>query len=182
MTPPQLLPSSRAVDATSRSEMPATSLHASSALHSNIASTYASLTTLLSLPVLIIIIIAALDHADKGLLASSFPMLEKQLGMDVKTLGYFSLCTNLSYSLSLPLWGWAVHQHGIVNAPTILAASCLLWGVSCMCIAASESVLGQALFRSVNGSAISSILPLSQTLLVQVVPSPGLHGRAFGCK
>lgn len=51
-----------------------------------------------------------------------------------------------------------------------------------MCIAASESVLGQAFFRSINGSALSSILPLSQTLLVQVVPNPGLHGRAFGCK
>ena len=154
----------------------------SDTIRSNIASTYASLSTLLSLPVLIIITIAALDHADKGLLASSFPMLEKQLGMGVKTLGYFSLFTNLSYSLSLPLWGWAVHRYGIVNAPTILAASCLLWGVSCMCIAASESVLGQAFFRSINGSALSSILPLSQTLLVQVVPNPGLHGRAFGCK
>mmetsp|Transcript_9370 Transcript_9370/g.20937 ORF Transcript_9370/g.20937 Transcript_9370/m.20937 type:complete len:489 (+) Transcript_9370:222-1688(+) len=152
----------------------------SDTIRSNIASTYNSLSTLLSVPVLIIITIAALDHADKGLLASSFPMLEKQLGMDVKTLGYFSLFTNLSYSLSLPLWGWAVHRYGIVNAPTILAASCLLWGMSCMCIAASDSVLGQAVFRSINGSAISSILPLSQTLLVQVVPNPGLHGRAFG--
>ena len=62
------------------------------------------------LPILILIVIASLDNADKQLLASSFPILEKLLRWDIQQLGYFSLCTNLSYALSLPLWGWLIHH------------------------------------------------------------------------
>lgn len=124
-----------------------------------------------------------LDSADKGLLASSFPLLQQELGLDVATLGYFSLFTNLSYSLSLPFWGWLVHRVGLWQSPTILAASCLVWGLATIGIAgAGSSVVAQAVFRSINGAAMASILPLSQAILVQVVASKhaNMLGRAFG--
>lgn len=57
---------------------------------------------LLSLPILVLIVIASLDNADKQLLASSFPIFETLLHWNVRELGYFSLATNLSYALSLP--------------------------------------------------------------------------------
>lgn len=97
----------------------------------------------------------------------------------VDTLGYFSLFTNLSYALGLPFWGWLVHRYTVQHAHTILGASCLLWGVATLSIAQSETVLSQAFFRSVNGGALASILPLSQMMLVDQVPS-SMHGSAFG--
>jgi MFS family permease len=135
---------------------------------------------LCSLPVFLVVLVAALDSADKQLLASSFPMLEKTLHLEVATLGYFSLFTNLAYSLSLPVWGWLVHHYGIENAHNILAGACLTWGLAALGIAfAGSNIVAQAAFRSLNGAALASILPLSQTMLVEVVPIK-MRGRAFG--
>ena len=135
---------------------------------------------LYSVPLLLLVIIAALDAADKALLAASFPVLERTLHLDVEALGYFSLFTNLSYALSLPFWGWLVHRYTIHNAHNILSASCLVWGLASLGIAASGDVVSaQAVFRSITGAALASILPLTQTLLVELVPA-ALRGRAFG--
>lgn len=154
----------------------------SSALPFSPFKSFNAIRSILSLPIFIVIMIAALDSADKGLLASSFPMLERQLGMSVETLGYFSMFSNLSYALSLPLWSWCVHRYSIKQAPTILAWACALWGMSTLGLAvAGSSVMAQALFRSINGGAVASIMPLSQTLLVEFVPS-NMLGRAFGCE
>ena len=71
-------------------------------------------------PVLLLILLAALDSADKALLGASFPILEKEMGMDVEDLGYFSLFTNLSYALSLPFWGWLIHRFTLAHAHSIL--------------------------------------------------------------
>ncbi len=97
----------------------------------------------------------------------------------VDTLGYFSLFTNLSYALSLPFWGWLVHRYTVQNAHNILCISCFLWGAATLSIARSETVLAQAFFRSINGGALASILPLSQMMLVDLVPS-SVRGSAFG--
>ena len=135
---------------------------------------------LCNLPVLILVLVASLDNADKQLLASSFPLLERTLGLGVDTLGYFSLFTNLSYSLSLPFWGWLVHRYGMRRIHVVLSAACASWGAATVGIALSgRSVAGQAAFRAVNGFALGSILPLSQTLLVGMVPA-SMRGRAFG--
>ena len=134
---------------------------------------------LCKLPILLLVIIAALDSADKALLAASFPMLEKTLGLHVDTLGYFSLFTNLSYALSLPLWGWIIHRYTVHRSHVILCTSCFLWGVATLSISISDSVISQALFRSLNGAALASIMPLSQMMLTELV-IPSYHGRAFG--
>jgi len=144
------------------------------------ATTFWELRVLLSFPVLLIVFIAALDNADKELMKASFPILQRMFGMDMKTLGYFSLFTNLSYSLSLPIWGGLVHRYGVAYSPRILACSCFAWGASCLGIAGyGSSVTLQAIFRAANGAAIASILPLSQAMLIEFVP-PGVEGRAFG--
>ncbi|KAL7537021.1 hypothetical protein ACHAXR_008409 [Thalassiosira sp. AJA248-18] len=134
---------------------------------------------LCSLPVAVLVVIAALDSADKALLGASFPMLERTLGLHVDTLGYFSLFTNLSYALCLPFWGWLVHRYTVKHAHTILSASCFLWGAATLSIAHSETVISQAFFRSLNGAALASILPLSQMMLVDLVPT-SMRGSAFG--
>eukprot|EP00574_Skeletonema_japonicum_P001754 CAMPEP_0201738548 /NCGR_PEP_ID=MMETSP0593-20130828/45308_1 /ASSEMBLY_ACC=CAM_ASM_000672 /TAXON_ID=267983 /ORGANISM="Skeletonema japonicum, Strain CCMP2506" /LENGTH=456 /DNA_ID=CAMNT_0048232769 /DNA_START=8 /DNA_END=1378 /DNA_ORIENTATION=- len=141
--------------------------------------TPSSTTVLCKLPVLLLVIIAALDSADKALLAASFPMLEKTLGLHVDTLGYFSLFTNLSYALSLPLWGWIIHRYTVDRSHIILCTSCFLWGVATLFISISDSAISQALFRSLNGAALASIMPLSQMMLTEYV-LPSHHGRAFG--
>ncbi len=141
--------------------------------------TPSSTTVLCKLPVLLLVIIAALDSADKALLAASFPMLEKTLGLHVDTLGYFSLFTNLSYALSLPLWGWIIHRYTVDRSHIILCTSCFLWGVVTLFISISDSAISQALLRSLNGAALASIMPLSQMMLTEYV-LPSHHGRAFG--
>jgi len=146
----------------------------------SLVSLFKNQTALLTLPILVVVIVASLDNADKQLMAASFPMLERTLGLDVKTLGYFSMFTNLSYALSLPFWGYMVHTHGMSRIHLLLGGACFSWGITTAAIAvAGKSIAGQAVFRALNGFALGSILPLSQTLLVELVQI-SMRGRAFG--
>jgi MFS family permease len=72
-----------------------------------------------------------------------------------------------------------LHRYTVKNAHNILAFSCVLWGVATLSIAQSETIVSQGFFRSVNGGALASILPLSQMMLADKVPS-SMHGSAFG--
>jgi len=135
---------------------------------------------LCSLPVLLLVAVASLDFADKQLLAASFPVLERTLHLNVETLGYFSLFSDLSYALSVPFWGYLVHKHGIRKIFLLLSIACASWGGATIGIAVfGSSIVGQAIMRSLNGWMLGSILPLSQTLLVELVPA-AMRGRAFG--
>ena len=84
---------------------------------------------LCTLPITVLVVIAALDSGDKALLGASFPMLEKTLGLHVDTLGYFSLFTNLSYALCLPLWGWLIHHYTV----RYVAIVCIWYALSIFC-------------------------------------------------
>ncbi len=97
----------------------------------------------------------------------------------VDTLGYFSLFQNLSYALAIPFWAWLVHRHKVQNAHNILSLSCFVWGIATLQIARSETIPSQAFFRCLNGGALASILPLSQMMLVDLVPT-SMRGSAFG--
>ena len=133
-----------------------------------------------SLPIWVLVLVASLDNADKQLLASSFPALEKDLHLTAEGLGYFSLFSNLSYAISLPFWGFLVHQYGVSRIHILLSVACGCWGLTTCGIAlAGSSVVAQAVFRAFNGFALGSILPLSQTLLVELVDVT-MRGRAFG--
>lgn len=135
---------------------------------------------LCSLPVILLVSVSSLDFADKQLLASSFPILERTLHLNIETLGYFSLFSDLSYALSLPFWGLLVHKYGIRKVYILLSVACGSWGCATIGIATfGSSIVGQAIMRTLNGWMLGSILPLSQTLLVELVPSSS-RGRAFG--
>ena len=139
-----------------------------------------SQSALCTLPIVIVVLISSLDAANKQLLASSFPMLSTTLGLNVKTLGYFSMFTNASYALSLPVWGALVHHFGISKVHVLLAVACASWGLATIGIAVfGHSVVGQAIFRALVGAALGSIMPLSQTMLVELAPTE-MRGRAFG--
>ena len=155
--------------------------------------TIASWQILLTLPTVVLMLIASLDNADKKLMESSFPIFEQVLQWDVRELGYFSLATNLSYALSLPFWGWLIHRYNAVHSlQKLLAYACLVWGIAIvaialvtLCSAASQSTAAafwthlQISVRAINGMALGSILPLSQSLLVEYVPGH-FQGQAFG--
>lgn len=135
---------------------------------------------LCNIAVILLVAVASLDAADKQLLSASFLILEHNFHFNVRTLGYFSLFSNLSYALSLPFWGYLVHREGLKRIYLILASSCCCWGISTIFIAIfGSSVFGQALMRMINGWMLGSILPLSQTLMVEFVPN-SMRGRAFG--
>ncbi len=62
----------------------------------------------------------------------------------------------------------------------MLGVACGCWGLTTCGIALmGTSVVAQAIFRALNGFALGSILPLSQTLLVELVDAT-MRGRAFG--
>eukprot|EP00977_Amphora_coffeiformis_P018199 scaffold6301_cov165-Amphora_coffeaeformis.AAC.2 len=142
-------------------------------------SLFSSQAALCTVPIAVVVAISSLDAADKQLLVSSFPMLSQTLGLDVETLGYFSLFTNGAYAVSLPLWGWLVHKyHDTVHV--LLAVACASWGVATIGIAwFGQSITGQTIFRAAVGVALGSIMPLSQTLLIELV-DVSMRGRAFG--
>jgi len=48
-----------------------------------------------------------------------------------------------------------------------------------LAIAHSTSIISQAVFRSINGGSLASILPLSQMMLIDFVPT-SMRGTAFG--
>lgn len=161
-------------DSKSKRQIPTT-------IANSIRSLWTNQSVLCTVPILILVTVASLDNADKQLLASSFPMLEKSLHLDVKVLGYFSMFTNLSYALSLPFWGYALHTQGVAKIHLLLSGACASWGIATIGIAvAGSSIYGQAVFRAAVGVALGSILPLSQTLLVELVQDPSMRGRAFG--
>ncbi len=133
-----------------------------------------------TLPIAVLVIISSLDAADKQMLASSFPILSETLGLDIETLGIFSFLTNGSYALSLPLWGFLVHKYGLPGVHYLLAIACCSWGLATIGIALfGRSIVGQAVFRAMVGVALGSIMPLSQTLLIELV-DVAMRGRAFG--
>ena len=141
---------------------------------------FTSQVVLCQIPILVLVVVASLDNADKQLLASSFAVLEETLQLNVEWLGYFSMFTNLSYALSLPMWGYLLHRYGIQRIHILLSVACASWGMATIGIAMSgSSIFFQALFRALVGVALGSILPLSQTLLVEMVHE-SMRGRAFG--
>jgi MFS family permease len=131
------------------------------------------------MPIWVLVLVASLDNADKQLLASSFPVLEKNLHLTVQTLGYFSMFSNLSYAISLPFWGYLVHRF-FDKIHVVLSLACMGWGMTTCGIAlVGNSVLLQGVCRCFNGFFLGSILPLSQTMLVELVDVT-MRGRAFG--
>ena len=135
---------------------------------------------LLNTPVILLVLVASLDYADKQLLSSSFPLLSHTLDLNIQTLGIISFFSDASYALSVPFWGYLVHQLGIENVFILLSISCASWGAATIGIALfGSSMFGQIFMRSVNGWMLGSILPLSQTLLTELVPNE-VRGRAFG--
>ena len=107
-------------DSKSKRQIPTT-------IANSIRSLWTNQSVLCTVPILILVTVASLDNADKQLLASSFPMLEKSLHLDVKVLGYFSMFTNLSYALSLPFWGYALHKQGVAKMYLLLSRACVSW-------------------------------------------------------
>jgi len=62
-------------------------------------------------------------------------MLEKTLGLHVDTLGYFSLFTNLSYALCLPLWGYLIHHYTVRYVADVF----LWYALSIVCVSCALS-------------------------------------------
>jgi predicted MFS family arabinose efflux permease len=105
-------------------------------------------------------------------------------------------------------WGWLIHRYssgGVQNLQKMLAYACGAWGLATIGIAVVTMVSSssssaapemrngditlpsqsyyrthlQITVRAINGAALGSILPLSQSLLVEYVPA-NLRGQAFG--
>ncbi|CEM02665.1 unnamed protein product [Vitrella brassicaformis CCMP3155] len=118
----------------------------------------------------------ALDGADMQLLPSTFRALERELHLGPKDLGQLSLCQSLFQSLSAPVWGFLADRY---SRQTVLAYGCILWGVFTIVLAASTRFWEMMSLRALNGMALASVGPLSQSMIADLF-SVDERGRAFG--
>jgi MFS family permease len=77
----------------------------------------------------ILVCLSALDAADNALLGSSFPAFARDFGFNTAQLGVLSLGQNLSFALSLPIWGYLTQRMGAEHIPSLLAMGCFVWGI-----------------------------------------------------
>jgi len=125
---------------------------------------------------LLITICCAVDAADKVLLPSSFQALEKDLGVGPAQLGALNMCQSLAGALALPLWGAASSRWSMRN---LLVAGCLIWGVATALLASTTNYHAHLFLRVANGIGLCGVIPVSQALLVNIVPADQ-RGAAFG--
>uniref|UniRef100_A0A0G4FX12 Major facilitator superfamily (MFS) profile domain-containing protein n=1 Tax=Chromera velia CCMP2878 TaxID=1169474 RepID=A0A0G4FX12_9ALVE len=118
----------------------------------------------------------ALDGADAQLLPATFRALESQLGMRPSDMSLLSLAQSLCQSASSPVWGFCADRF---SRGKFLAFGCFLWG-GVTCLLALVSSFGQMLLlRAVNGIALASVSPISQSIIADMFAG-SQRGRAFG--
>mmetsp|Transcript_99 Transcript_99/g.250 ORF Transcript_99/g.250 Transcript_99/m.250 type:complete len:784 (+) Transcript_99:252-2603(+) len=118
----------------------------------------------------------ALDGADAQLLPATFRALETQLGMRPSDMSLLSLAQSLCQSASSPVWGFCADRF---SRRKFLAFGCFLWG-GVTCLLAFVSSFGQMLvLRAVNGIALASVSPISQSIIAGMFGG-SQRGRAFG--
>eukprot|EP01066_Platyproteum_vivax_P004951 Platyproteum_vivax@DN16335_c0_g1_i1.p1 len=120
--------------------------------------------------------VGALDGCDAQLLPSTFRALEMNLGFTAVQLGALQLMQTLAASLSSPIWGICADKF---SRKTVLAAGAFGWGVFTFILGCVSDFHSMAILRFLNGAAISSVGPVSQSYLADVI-QPSQRGKAFG--
>ncbi|CEM25714.1 unnamed protein product [Vitrella brassicaformis CCMP3155] len=118
----------------------------------------------------------ALDGADMQLLPSTFRALERELHLRPQHLSQLSLYQSLFQSLSAPVWGYLADRY---SRQTVLSYGCILWGVITIVLAASTTLWEMVVLRALNGIALASVGPLSQSMIADLFGVEE-RGGAFG--
>uniref|UniRef100_A0A0G4I5E1 Major facilitator superfamily (MFS) profile domain-containing protein n=1 Tax=Chromera velia CCMP2878 TaxID=1169474 RepID=A0A0G4I5E1_9ALVE len=100
--------------------------------------------------------------------------------MDLKLqpiqLGLCSTVQTLAIGIGSPLWGYVADRHPRKN---ILAVGCLSWGIFTIALASVSEFWIILILRFLNGLALSSVSPVTQSLILDFTPEDR-RGAAFG--
>jgi len=121
--------------------------------------------------------ICAVEGADVALLPSTFRALEADLGLTPSHLATLALCQALAGSLFAPLWGSLV-DHGW-QRKWMLVSGAVSWGVLTTLLAFITEFSAMAVLRTLNGIALASMMPISQSLIIDLTQA-GERGHYFG--
>lgn len=105
---------------------------------------------------------AGLDGCDDQLLPASFRALEADLNLHPSLLGYITLAQTLMLSLFSPIWGFLSDKY---SRKWMLVFGTALWGVATILLANINDFAHILFFRAINGLALGSIGPISQSIL-----------------
>ncbi|ETW32540.1 hypothetical protein PFFCH_00062 [Plasmodium falciparum FCH/4] len=119
---------------------------------------------------------AGLDGCDDQLLPASFRALEADLNLHPSLLGYITLAQTLMLSLFSPIWGFLSDKY---SRKWMLVFGTALWGVATILLANINDFAHILFFRAINGLALGSIGPISQSILADAAKNESL-GLSFG--
>ncbi|VWU49216.1 pantothenate transporter, putative [Hepatocystis sp. ex Piliocolobus tephrosceles] len=119
---------------------------------------------------------AGLDGCDDQLLPASFRALEADLNLHPSLLGYITLAQTLMLSLFSPIWGFLSDRY---SRKGMLVFGTALWGVATILLANINDFAHIVFFRAINGMALGSIGPISQSILADAAKNENL-GLSFG--
>ncbi|CRG98807.1 pantothenate transporter, putative [Plasmodium relictum] len=121
-------------------------------------------------------IAAGLDGCDDQLLPASFRALEADLDLHPSLLGYITLVQTLMLSLFSPIWGFLSDKY---SRKWMLVFGTALWGIATIFLANINDFPHILFFRAINGLALGSIGPISQSILADAAKNESL-GLSFG--
>eukprot|EP00927_Polykrikos_kofoidii_P069819 TRINITY_DN6546_c0_g1_i1.p1 TRINITY_DN6546_c0_g1~~TRINITY_DN6546_c0_g1_i1.p1 ORF type:complete len:453 (-),score=79.11 TRINITY_DN6546_c0_g1_i1:158-1516(-) len=116
-----------------------------------------------------------IDGTDLGLFPSSFKSLEFELGVKPNALGRLSMVSGLASCCSILIWGFLADNF---NRKKVLTRATVVLGVVTLSTSFVRSYRDLAITRVLAGTLAAATLPITQSLVSEVVPA-SRRGGAF---
>ncbi|CAK0885491.1 unnamed protein product [Prorocentrum cordatum] len=117
-----------------------------------------------------------IDVFDGDVLSCALRSLERSLGLTPSQMAHVAMAGTISKALGAPLWGVLTDKY---DRRLVLTSGILLWATVTAALGMIASPTALVIVRAINGGALASIGPLSQSLLADLTP-PHVRGTCFG--
>lgn len=117
-----------------------------------------------------------IDVFDGDVLSCALRSLERSLGLTPSQMAHVAMAGTISKALGAPPWGVLTDKY---DRRLVLTGGILLWAIVTATLGMVASPLALVIVRAINGVALASIGPLSQSLLADLTP-PDVRGTCFG--
>eukprot|EP00931_Biecheleriopsis_adriatica_P008543 TRINITY_DN109700_c0_g1_i1.p1 TRINITY_DN109700_c0_g1~~TRINITY_DN109700_c0_g1_i1.p1 ORF type:complete len:465 (+),score=61.58 TRINITY_DN109700_c0_g1_i1:103-1497(+) len=115
-------------------------------------------------------IVGVLEGADMILLSSVLYALQRDLGLTLQNLAVVSMCQAIAFAAFGPMWG-ILADRNVASKQFLLVAGCTLQGLITAALASVDSLRLMLVLRLLNGVALSSLKPLSRSIVAESVPA-----------
>lgn len=122
-------------------------------------------------------VVCLLEGADVALLPSVLFALQTDLGLTLQSLAAMSMCQAVASCFFGPVWGILVDR-AVASKRALLISGCVMQGLITVSLAHVSSISGMLTLRILNGAALSSLGPVSKSMVAEDVASPE-RGKVF---